>query len=105
MSAVLDRQDSDITAHLEARALEKMIAALCRDTERLANEASGRGELESREARLQLEAFAERRAEALERLQDAREEPAQMRIGRLEKLVEALDCSRSYFRGAAPGTT
>lgn len=104
MSAVLDRQDSETTARLEARALEKMIVALCGDIEHLANDAGARGELDSREAQLQLEAFAERRAEALQRLKDPREEPREIRIARLERLVEALGCSRAYFRAAVPGT-
>lgn len=104
MSAVLDRQDPDTTEQLEARALEKMIAALCGHIEQLANAAGRRGDLGSREAEFQLQAFAERRSQALQQLQAPGRESHEIRIARLEKFVEALDCSRAYFRGAVVGT-
>lgn len=99
MTARLDPRDPDATRRMELRALEKMVRALCRHTEQLCREAEARGELDSREAELQLEAFAERRAEAAQQLLEAGNgESHPIRIARLEKLVEALECSRSYFR-------
>lgn len=103
MTARLDPRDPDATRRMELRALEKMIRALCRHTEQLSREAEARGRLESREAELQLEAFAERRADAAQLLEAGASEPHPIRIARLEKLVEALECSRAYFRGAAAG--
>jgi hypothetical protein len=97
----LDPLDTEATARLELQALEKMIGALCQDTERLAREARSRGELGSREAEFQLEAFEERRTQAARVLNDAVREPHDIRVSRLEKIVEALDCSRSYFRAGA----
>jgi hypothetical protein len=99
MNAVNRQADPEATAELELHALERMIAVLCEDTERLTREAGTRGELASREASRQLQAFAERRTEALKLLKDPAREPSQLRIARLERLVNALDCSRSYFRG------
>lgn len=90
------RNDLDSKVGLEIRALVKMVRALCRHTEQLVSAARSRGALDSREAELQLRAFAERRSEAL-KLPAATEPPA-MRIARLEKLVEMLECSRAYFR-------
>ncbi|HEX7081662.1 MAG TPA: hypothetical protein VF329_11660 [Gammaproteobacteria bacterium] len=96
----VDNPDPQATARLELHALERMIAALCRHTARLAREAGHRGELDSREADLQLQAFAERRAQALELLKAPSSEPCEIRIARLERLVEALDQSREFFRPA-----
>lgn len=98
MAALLDRHDSETTARLEARALERMIGALCRHIERLTAEARSRGRLRCREADLQLEVYGERRTQALELLKAAAREPHETRISRLERVVEALDCSRTYFR-------
>jgi len=98
MSAVLDRNDTQTTAHLELRALERMIGALCAHIEHLTSSARSRGELGSREADFQLQVFAERRAQAQQTLQRSAREPDEIRIARLEKAVEALDCSRAYFR-------
>ena len=90
--------DPDATRRMEMRALEKMVRALCRHIEQLSREADARGELDSREAELQLEAFAERRGEAAQVLEPEAREPYALRVSRLEKLVEALECSRAYFR-------
>jgi hypothetical protein len=97
-----DRADGDITAQLELRALERMVAALCRHVEQLAREARTRGALKCREATLQIEVYMERRRQALDVLQTDVREPCETRIARLEKHVEALDCSRAYFRTAGP---
>lgn len=103
MSAVLDRQDADTTEALEMRALERMLAAQCRHVELLMREAFSRDDLPSRENDLQLQAFTERRTQALKLLKTATTEPKAIRIARLEQLVEAIDCSRSYFLTARSG--
>ena len=91
-------QHPDTTAHLELVALEKMTGALCEYIERLTRDAQARQDFESREADLQLRVFEERRTQALELLEVHSCEPREMRIARLQKAVEALDCSRDYFR-------
>jgi hypothetical protein len=75
-----------------------MASALCEHSRQLLAAARARGALASREAKLQMEVFTERCAQAGELLQaDA---PVQeSRTARLEKLVSALECSRGYFRG------
>jgi hypothetical protein len=86
------------TAGLELAALERMIRARCRQLQRWTQEAIARGELHSREADLQLQAFAERHAAAIAQLEVSPSEPDELRITRLERLLAALDCSWSYFR-------
>ncbi len=98
MSALPNREYDDATAQLELQALEKMVAALCEDVERLTREAGSRGALGSREADFQSQAFAERRTQALDLLHAERPEPCEIRITRLEKMVQALTSSREYFR-------
>ena len=99
MAAILDDRDPQRTARLEQRALEKMLNALCKHTVQLILEARSRGsDLESREADFQLQAFAERRAQAMELLKDGSREPPEIRIARLERLIDAVDRSRAYFR-------
>jgi hypothetical protein len=98
MSAVFNLQDVGAQECLELRALEKMIDALCRHIEVLTSEERARGGLRSREAEFQLQAFAERRALALQTLQAHSSERREIRIERLERLIEALNCSRDYFR-------
>lgn len=95
-------RDPEVTERLELRALERMVRALCEYIELRAREARSHGELDSREAELQLEAFAERRSKALETLRGGVSEPAETRIARLERAIEALDCSRSYFCAGKP---
>jgi hypothetical protein len=90
------------TVRLEIRALERMVRALCRHTELLSRAARERGALDSREAQFQLQAFDERRNDAVRALEPGAREPDSMRIARLEKLVEALECSRAYFRAPEP---
>lgn len=92
------REDVETTERLELRALERMIVALCEHIERVTCDARSRGALRSREADFQLQVFAERRAQAKETLETAAKEPYPTRVGRLERMVEALDCSRDYFR-------
>lgn len=91
----------DDTRRLELRALKKMTVALCEHTEQLAAAACARGAVEAREARLQLQVFSERRNEAADLLARVSNEPDAIRIARFEKLVEALECSRVYFKRLA----
>ena len=100
MATVLEREDSE-TAQLEERALERMISALCKQLELLRREIFEGGVPSSREAHFQLAAFDERRARAVEALQARSSEPRTMRIERLQKLVDALECSKEYFRRLA----
>jgi hypothetical protein len=97
MAAALDRDDYETTARLELRALERMLAALCEFTEGLVRERRERREAPTRESDLQLAVFDERRSAAMIALNAAASEPTENRITRLERLVEALDCSRRYF--------
>ena len=85
------------TADLELRALQKMSAALCRHIELLWREATRDGAL-GREAELHWQAFEERRKEAMRLGKASSGESVASRIARLERLVEALEVSRAYFK-------
>lgn len=99
MSALSDRSDDDnVSARLELAALEKMVVALCKDIDRLARDADSRGALTTREADMQSQAYAERRAQAVALLEAESSESYEIRITRLEKTVEALSTSREFFR-------
>jgi len=98
MATTLHREDPETVARLELRALERMVSALCEHTEQLSHDVRTHSERESRETDFQLQAFEERRTQALRVLKVHTREPDETRIARLEKLVEALNCSRSYFR-------
>jgi len=101
MVVVTQQQDSELTECAQLEALERMLGALCDYLTDLVDEKLKREDLESREARFQLEAFEERRNRALKYLQNQRGEPLQVRIGNLRRLVEALECSWLYFNGLA----
>jgi hypothetical protein len=92
-----EKQKTESPARLELRSLERMIDALCEHIERLTLDARSRGELATREHNLQLEAFAERRTQALQILKTVTCESHETCISRLERLMEALECSRAYF--------
>ena len=98
MRGLVLTSDPDDTRRLELRALKKMVVALCEHTEQLADVACARGAIEAREARWQLQVFGARRDEAADLLARTSSEPDAIRIARFEKLVEALECSRAYFR-------
>jgi hypothetical protein len=83
---------------IEVRALEKMAAALCRHVELLWREAGAAGKPASREAELHRQAFEERRNEAMRLTRAGPSEPSSTRIAKLERLVEALEVSRAYFK-------
>lgn len=93
------QRDPLVAASLEARALEKMASVLCEHGRQLLAAARARGALESREANLQVEVFAERCNRAGELLKMADAPVQESRIASLEKLVIALECSRGYFLG------
>ncbi|MEJ2603403.1 MAG: hypothetical protein P8172_08920 [Gammaproteobacteria bacterium] len=84
----------------EVYALETMIAARCEQIDRYVREALPPGDDRSRETDFQLMAFEERRTMALNALHDAGREPLDIRVGRLERLRRALDCSWEFFRRA-----
>jgi hypothetical protein len=84
----------------EVRALERLVRSLCAEVELVATrEAPGNRHRACNETALQLEAFEERREEALAALRPG-DEPAMFRIGRLKRIAEALACSRDFFRRA-----
>lgn len=96
--ATLER-DPQVAARLEMRALEKMAATLCEHTRQLMAAARRRGVLDTREAKLQVDVFVERSAQASELLRAVAAPVQESRIARLQQLVEALHVSRSYFLG------
>ena len=95
--SVSKKQESEATAELEMRALERMIAARSRQIQRCADAARSRGGLESREDDFQLQVFVERRTRAMLQLEAESSEPREIRIARLESLARALECSWEYF--------
>jgi len=98
MAATLNQNNPETSAHLELRAIEKMIGALCEHIGNMICDARFHSKRASRERTLQLEVFAERRTQALQLLNTTTCEPHETRISRFEKLLEALECSRAYFR-------
>jgi len=95
-----DADDRATTVSLELRALERMATVLCEYVDQLARPLRVQSHPSSRETSLQLAVFAERRDAAVRALQYASPEPAEMRIARLQKVVEALDCSRAFFHAS-----
>ncbi len=98
MTATLDRYDADTTQHLEQRALERMLDAMCRQIDLACGKVAS-ADAASREAALQHAAYLERRQQALSTAHSAANEPHDIRVARLERLVNALQCSRAYFCG------
>ncbi len=96
MAAVLEQQ-SDDPEQQQLETLERTLAAMCIEASRLADTLRATDAALTRETTLQLMALDERRSQALACLTAPQHEPRQFRIGRLERLVEALDCSWSYF--------
>lgn len=97
MVSLSRRQDAEVTASLEQRALEKLALVLCSHTQQLALAARSRGALGSREAGLQAEVFAERHAQVMDLLDTAAPEASEPRMARLERLIESIEFSRHYF--------
>ena len=101
MVAFTRQPNSEIVEQAQVRALEGMLGVLCEYLSGLVDRSLPREELETREARFQLEAFEERRRRALEYLDAGQDGPLVVKIGNLERLVEALECSWVYFNGLA----
>jgi hypothetical protein len=101
MVAAVRQQDPETIEQARLEALEQMLGVMCEYLTGLVEEMSEGGALESREARLQLEAFEERRDRALEALNDPQYGPLSVKLGKLERLIEALECSWVYFKGQA----
>jgi hypothetical protein len=91
------REDAEVTASLEQRALEKLARVLCSHTQQLASAAQSRGALNSREGGLQHEVFAERRAQLMRLLDSSAPAVDEPRMARLEKLIESIQFSRQFF--------
>ena len=105
MVAIIEPQPADTTEQRELEALARLIGALCEQVGRLIDGARSDDRLGAREARFQIAVFEERRQRALGVLDTPSREPCSIRIGNLEKMVEALECSRAYFSactGAEP---
>lgn len=85
----------------EVLALEDTVRRRCEEIERLARRSFSPGNTVCRESDFQLQAFAERRAEALQNLARDVGESREMRMARLERMLEKLECSRSFFAQTA----
>lgn len=101
MVAAVSQHDPEVADQARLEALEHMLGVMCEYLTGLVEDTREGGALDTREARLQLEAFEERRARALETLSDTQYGPLPVKIGKLERLVEALECSWVYFKGLA----
>ncbi|HSG63995.1 MAG TPA: hypothetical protein VLD39_03310 [Gammaproteobacteria bacterium] len=97
MAAVFETPPGTPPQQDELAALELLLRALCEQIGHLIDAARSDDRLGTREAQLQLAAFEERRQRAISLLDTPSPEPCPVRIGNLEKIVEALDCSRAYF--------
>lgn len=95
-----DASTNTVTERLELRALERMISALLNQIEQWIQSAKEKGRLRTRECNLQAEAFMDRRekARALLGMTANSVEPMEVRITRLQQMVESLQCSQAYFR-------
>jgi hypothetical protein len=101
MAAVLEQQ-TEGSEQLQLYALQQMLRALCEHVARLVENANSCESLGTREADFQRQAFDERRGKALRHLNTEHREPIWMQIGDLERLIEAVDCSREFFVAKAP---
>lgn len=101
MHTAIRKNDMQLLARLEARALERMARALCEHSRQLLAAARERGALGTRESKLQMEVFDERCAQVGELLKVVDAPVQESRTAKLERLVNALECSRGYFKGLA----
>lgn len=85
------------TAHREFRALRRKARELCEQTWQLVLAARSRGSLKSRESRLQVEVFGERRVQVLKLLVKGSDGIDESRLAKLEKMIAALLLSHDYF--------
>ena len=101
MVAAVSQLAPAVTDEARLEALEHMLGVMCEYLTGLVEDTLDGAALQSREARLQLEAFEERRDRALDTLNNEQTGPLPVKIGKLEHLVEALECSWVYFRSLA----
>ena len=101
MLAADRQQNPETTEQDRLETLERMLSEICERLTELVDEALDSESLESREARFQLEAFEERRKRALTSLDVRPRGALPVKIGKLERLMEALECSWDYFSGLA----
>ncbi len=94
--------DKTVTAKLELKALERMISALLSQIEQWIERAREKQRQRCKEYSRQEEAFLDRRTQARILLGDnaISREPLEIRISRLERMIESLRCSQDYFRAA-----
>jgi hypothetical protein len=90
-------RDAENTAHLEFRSLRRKARALCEQTWQLLVAARSRGALQSRESRLQVEVFGERRVQVLRLLLKGSDRIDESRLAKLERLIAAILLSHAYF--------
>lgn len=93
----MEQRDTDTTHRLEQRALERMLTVMCTQIDQACRCITEAGAAASREATLQHAAYLERRQQALSVAKSAGNEPHHVRVARLERMVNALQCSRAYF--------
>lgn len=84
-------------AEAELLAMEKVVRLLLQNIRQMMRTAGTAVALQSREGRLQLEVFEERRVQAMQLL-DSPTGHAESRMAKLARLIEALQFSRAYFR-------
>lgn len=102
MAHVMQQQDAETAARLEFRALRREARALCEQTWQLVLAARSRGALQSREARLQVEVFGERRVQVLRLLLRGSDKIDESRLAKLEKMIAAILLSHAYFMNVQP---
>jgi hypothetical protein len=89
---------AEARAEAELLAMENVARLLLRNIEQMIRTLAPAMAPQSREGRLQREVFEERRAQVMRLLDAPASGPAESRIARLARLVEALQFSRAYFR-------
>ena len=98
----MQQQDAETAARLEFRALRREARALCEQTWQLVVAARARGALKSRESRLQVEVFGERRVQVLRLLLRGSDRIDESRLAKLEKMIAAVLLSHAYFMKVQP---
>jgi hypothetical protein len=102
MAHVMQQEDAETMARLEFRALRREARALCEQTWQLVAAARSRGALQSRESRLQVEVFGERRIQVLRLLLRGSARIDESRLAKLEKMIAAVLLSHAYFMKLQP---
>jgi hypothetical protein len=101
MAPISEPESADTTELRELDASAQRLRTLCEQVSRLIDGARSDDRLAAREARFQIAAFEERRQRALSLLDTRSREPYSIRLGNLEKIAEAVECSRAYFSAFA----